>query len=91
MLCLAHGVVLLRTQPGAARQRCRHQVTARRRVNLTASDLGVSIARDEHMVAVVGLEALAVSGPIRGISHLAVGEDLATLGDEWVVMDGNTN
>jgi hypothetical protein len=43
------------------------------------------------MVVVVGLEALAVSGPIRGISHLAVGEDLATLGDEWVVIDGNTN
>lgn len=54
-------------------------------------DLEVSIARDEHMVVVVGLEALAVSGPIRGISHLAVGEDLATLGDEWVVIDGNTN
>lgn len=85
MLCLAHGVVLLRlslVRHDAARDYAR--------VNLH-HDLEVSIARDEHMVVVVGLEALAVSGPIRGISHLAVGEDLATLGDEWVVIDGNTN
>ncbi len=89
-----HGRLLLRAElAGGARRRRRHGLAARRRGGLAAGDLEVSVARDEGLVAVVGLVAAAVGGPVGGVPdgavgpHLAVGECVA--GGARVAADGD--
>ena len=89
-----HGRLLLRAElAGGARRRRRHGLAARRRGGLAAGDLEVSVARDEGLVAVVGLVAAAVGGPVGGVPDGAVGPHLAggecVAGGARVAADGD--